>query len=403
MIDYATALEKALALAGRLASETVALTQASGRISAIEVLAPMDLPGFANAAMDGYALRAGDLAGVSQLPVADTILAGDTRRYRLAPATAMAIMTGAPMPAGADTVVIRENTERMEGCVRIHGDVVSGANVRPGDDDCAAGARVLAAGQSLDAGVIAWLAALGISSVSVVRRPRVAILVTGDELVPAGQPLAFGQRYESNGALLRELALAAGAEVLTVAAVADDPAQLRERLAELAGGADLLLTSGGVSAGDADHLPAAIADLGETVFHKVRIKPGMPVLCGRIAGAVVMALPGNPVSVGVTFLMLVRPLLDKLLGRVAPDGIEASARLSSGWHKRHQRLEFLRVHLWLDADGRLVAEPFRHQGSGALSVLAQSDGLAILAEPAREYLPGDRVRVRGWRLSRRSE
>ncbi len=403
MIDYATALARALALVGRQQAEVVPLAEAAGRISAVEVLAPMDLPGFANAAMDGYAVRAGDLAAVSELPVADTILAGDTARYRLPPATAMAIMTGAPMPAGADTVVIRENTERRDGTVRINGDVVVGANVRPGDDDCVAGTCVLAAGQSLDAGVIAWLAALGITSVSVVRRPRVAILVTGDELVPGGQPLAFGQRYESNGALLRELALDAGAEVLTVAAVGDDPAQLRRRLAELAGGADLLLTSGGVSAGDADHLPAAIADLGETVFHKVGIKPGMPVLCGRIGATVVMALPGNPVSVGVTFLMLVRPLLDKLLGRVSPDDIESRARLASGWHKRHQRLEFLRVRLWLDVDGMLVAEPFRHQGSGALSVLAQSDGLAILAEPAHEYLPGDRVPVRGWRLSRRSE
>lgn len=399
MIDYATALDRALAQVMRLPPETVSLSQAAGRIAAAEVLAPIDLPGFANAAMDGFAIRTADLASTRELPLADTILAGDTARHSLPPGMTMAIMTGAPIPTGADTVVMRENTERIGNCIRFQGDVAAAANIRPHDDDCAAGAQVLAAGQPLDAGIVAWLAALGVTQVDVIRRPQVAILVTGDELVEAGQPLAFGQRHESNGALLRELAFAAGAQVIAVDRAGDNPVLLRDRMAALAARADLVLTSGGVSAGDADHLPAVIASLGQTVFHKVAIKPGMPVLCGRIGGAVVMALPGNPVSVGVTFLMLAQPLLERMLGRVVSGGIRANARLAGGWSKRHSRREFLRVRLWLDTDGVLIAEPFTHQGSGALSVLARADGVAVLDDAPRDYLPGDRVPVRGWRLS----
>ncbi|MCK9488398.1 MAG: molybdopterin molybdotransferase MoeA [Xanthomonadales bacterium] len=400
LISHAQALQRSLALASALPGQSVALAGAHGRIAAETVRAPFALPGFANSAMDGYAVRFADLVAGSTtpLPVVDQILAGDIRTRTLPPGTAMAIMTGATMPTGSDTVVIHERCQVGDAQVVIPAGVEAGANVRPADDDCSAGAVIVSQGEALDAGRLSLLAAFGLQSVQVHARPRVAVLVTGDELVPPGQPLIVGQRHDSNGLLLAALAAEAGADVVAVEHCGDDPAQLRACIVALAGRAEMLVTSGGVSAGVADHLPALIAELGRIAYWKVAMKPGMPVLCARIGTTVVFGLPGNPVSAGVTFQVLARPVLEAMLGRAASGLIQGHARLAQPWHKRHGRLEFLRCSVVIDGDGGLVAEPFGHQGSGALSVLAQADGLLVLPEGAHRFQAGTRLPLLAWRI-----
>lgn len=393
-LSYDEALAATLADAERLGGERVDLAAACGRVAATDAGAPFDLPGFANSAMDGYAVRGADLqrAAEAGLPVTATILAGDTRMHALEAGTAMAIMTGAPMPHGADTVVIQEQARHEQGRVWLPADARVGGNVRAADDDCAAGMPILSAGEVLTPARLALLAAFGHSQVDVVRRPRVAVLTTGDELVAAGRPLGHGQRHDSNGLLLATLLVAAGAEVLAVDHCGDDPATLARSLRRLSRpDVDLVLTSGGVSAGQADHLPATIEALGEVYYWKIRMKPGMPALHGRIGRARVFALPGNPVSVGVTFQVLVRPLIDRLLGRLDPRPSTIRARLASDWDKRHPRLEFLRCVLRQDEQGIWWATPLSHQGSGALSMLALADALIRLEDGERRYRAGDPV------------
>lgn len=399
-VSHAQALKRSLALAQQLPAQTVALADGLGRIAAEAVRAPFALPGFANSAMDGYAVRFADLAGegATALPVADRILAGDTRPRLLPAKSAMAIMTGATMPDGADTVVIHERCQVAGGQVTVPAGVKAGANVRPADDDCAAGGLIVSQGQVLDAGRLSLLAAFGLQTVQVRRRPRVAVLVTGDELVPPGQPLVIGQRHDSNGPLLAGLVAETGAELVAVEHCGDDPVPLRQHLQALAGQADMLVTSGGVSAGVADLLPGLIGELGEIAYWKVAMKPGMPVLCARIGTTVVFGLPGNPVSAGVTFQVLARPVLEAMLGCSGSGLMTGHARLAQAWHKHHSRLEFLRCSVVIDSDGALVATPFRHQGSGALSVLADADGLLVLPEGPHDFAAGTRLPLMAWRI-----
>lgn len=395
-LSYDEALAVALDDSGRLQAEAVHLSVACGRVAAANMTAPFALPGFANSAMDGFAVRGVDLAIAARdgLPVSATVLAGDTAQYTLLPGTAMAIMTGAPMPHGADTVVIREQARCEGGRVWLPGDARVGGNVRPADDDCRADEPVLAAGEVLTPARVALLASFGLTTVEVVRQPRVAILTTGDELVAPGCPLGFGQRYDSNGPLLAGLVAAAGARVIFIEHCGDDPAALSDTLRRLSeSDIDLLITCGGVSAGEADHLPGVIAELGEVIFWKLRMKPGMPALYGRIGDAQVFALPGNPVSVGVTFEVLVRPVIDRLLGRPEVGPTPFRARLSCDWNKHHPRLEFVRCTLSPDAAGTWAATPLAHQGSGALSALAAADALIRLDEGPREYRAGDLVQM----------
>jgi molybdopterin molybdotransferase len=304
-------------------------------------------------------------------------------------------MTGAPMPAGADAVVVREQARLDGDGVWLPAGAVAGAHVRAADDDCARGTRVLAAGQVLTPARRALLAALGHDRVQVASRPRVAILVTGDELVPGAGAPGPGLRHDSNGPLLAGLADAAGAQVVACRTCRDRPEALRAELLDLAGQADLVLSTGGISAGVADHLPSVLEGVAGTVFRKLRMKPGMPVLLAQSDQAVFFALPGNPVSAGVCFHVLVAPLLARMLGRSEPQALVASARLATAWGKNHARLEFLRVRLEIDRDGCLRATPQARQGSGVLSMLAQANGLARLEEGERDYPAGAMVTVLG--------
>jgi molybdopterin molybdotransferase len=398
-VSYDEGLELALALgsARAMAAETVPLAAAAGRVAACEVLAGFDLPGFAASAMDGYAVAARDLpaSGERRFTVTATVLAGGAPAGALGPGQAAAIMTGAPLPQGADTVVIREHARPDGDSVWLPTGSVPGLNVRAADDDCAYGARALGAGQVLTPARVALLAALGVGQVQVARRPRVAVLVTGDELVPGTGAPAPGLRRDSNGPLLAGLAAAAGADLVGHRLCRDEPAALRTALLELSGEADVVLSTGGISAGIADHLPGVIDAIARSEFRKLRMKPGMPVLLAQRADAVIFALPGNPVSAGVCFHVLVAPLLARMLGRCEPQALFARASLATAWSKNHARLEFLRVVLEVDGDGKLQATPLARQGSGMLSTLATATALARLEEGECEYPAGAIVDVHG--------
>lgn len=372
-----------------LSSESVALEQALGRIVAADLITPHDLPPFANSAMDGYALRGADLPekGERRLRMAGSVLAGAADAPDCNVGECIRITTGAPLPAGADTVVIKEN-------VRIDGDVIvvsagewRGANVRPAGEDYRVGEIALRAGERLTPARLGVLASCGHTHAPVTRRPRVALFVTGDELVPSGQALGFGQIHDSNryslGALLREI----GIEPEPIAHLRDDPQALRAALREAGERCDLVVSSGGVSAGEADFLPGLVAELGKVHFWKVRMKPGMPVLCGEIGQALVFALPGNPVSTIATFLALVRPALLALQGLKEIPRIW-KARLAAPLSKKHDRAEFLRASFEARDDGALWATPLRKQGSGMLRGVAEADALIFVPEDVHELAAG---------------
>ncbi|GAP66964.1 molybdenum cofactor synthesis protein [Mizugakiibacter sediminis] len=393
-LDEARQLVRAIAAARLLPVECVAIEAAHGRVLAEDLRAPHPQPPFANTAMDGFALRGAELPteGERVFILTGEVFAGAGSAPAVEAGACARITTGAPLPPGADTVVIKENV-RIEGDrVRVPAGQRAGGNVRPAGEDFAAGDVALGAGTLLRAPQIAVLAAFGCDTPAVRRAPRVALFSTGDELAPPGAPLGFGQIRDSNRPMLAALLREAGAEVVQGAHVRDERETLRERLAAAAREADLIVTSGGVSAGEADHLPGLVRELGRIHFWKVRIKPGMPVLFGEIGGALVFALPGNPVSCAATFLALVRPLLDALRGRAgAPPPLRA--RLAVAVRKPHARAECLRCALTADAEGVLWARPHGQQGSAMLRGLAEADALAVIPEQAHELAAGSVIEV----------
>lgn len=374
------------AAARPLPTETVPLQRALGRVLAEDVVATQPLPGFDNAAMDGYALRGLDGAEAGWRLVGEQFAGADQGRA-LAPGEACRITTGAPLPAGTDTVLIKENAELREGRVFASAAPRPGEHLRRAGEDVRAGDRVLQRGEVLTPARIALAAALGHPGLPVARRPTVAVFTTGDELRPPGQALAPGEIHDSNRALLQTLLVAEGLEPVAWPILPDDPATLAAALADAAFSFDLVLTCGGVSAGEKDHLPPLLADRGEVLFWKVRMKPGMPVLAGRLGEATLLGLPGNPVSVLATFVTLVRPLLDAWAGRTEarPDW---RARLATPVAKRHARREFLRGRLEVDAGGQLLVWPDAVTGSNRLAAAAGNDVLLDLADGAGEFPAG---------------
>jgi molybdopterin molybdotransferase len=363
----------------RLGAVTVPLAEALGRVLAENLVAPRDVPGFAHSAMDGFALRGAELesSAIPRLRLIGTMLAGGTAALTVGPGECVRIMTGAPMPAGADTVALQENC-RLQGDEVEVGETRPGANVRAADDDYAAGAAALGAGQRLGPAQIAVAAEFGLTGLSVRARPRVAALITGDELVSAPAPLGFGQRYDSNAALLAALLAQHGASA-SIARVRDRFDAIADALLAAAGAADLIVTTGGASVGEADFLPAIMEKFGRIEFQKVRMRPGMPVLFGWIGATPLLALPGNPASVYATFVALVRPALAGLSGCRAFDPAAILVRLAEKIDKRHSRLELRRARLERSDDGSVHAHPHPVLSSGALKSLAESDALIELA------------------------
>ena len=387
LLPVEDALSRLLALAEATpieAREIVSLGAADGRVLATDLVAGLDLPPWPNSAMDGYALRLADWQG-EPLAVSQRILAGQAPEP-LQPGSCARIFTGAPLPAGADTVEMQENAEILaDGRVRFLESIKVGQNVRPQGQETRAGEVVLPAGTRLGPVELGLAASLGCAVLVVRRRPRVAVVSTGDELVEPGQPLGPGQIYNSNRSLLCAWLQRLGCEVRDAGILPDDAQRTREALAAL-GDADLILSTGGVSVGEADHLGQVLREEGELALWKLAIKPGKPLTCGHFRGVPVLGLPGNPASTLVTFALLARPYLLRRLGvqRVAPLSVEVAAGFA--WSKPGKRREYLRARL---ENGRAVLYP--NQSSGVLRSAAWADGLVEVLEE-RTYAEGETLR-----------
>ena len=387
LLPVEEALGRLLALAEATpieAREIVSLAAADGRVLATDLVAGLDLPPWPNSAMDGYALRLADWQG-EPLPVSQRILAGQAPEP-LQPGSCARIFTGAPLPAGADTVEMQENAEILaDGRVRFLEPIKVGQNVRPQGQETRAGEVVLPAGTRLGPVELGLAASLGCPVLVVRRRPRVAVVSTGDELVEPGHSLGPGQIYNSNRSLLCAWLQRLGCEVRDAGILPDDAQRTREALAAL-GDADLILSTGGVSVGEADHLGQVLREEGELALWKLAIKPGKPLTCGHFRGVPVLGLPGNPASTLVTFALLARPYLLRRLGvqRVAPLSVEVAAGFA--WSKPGKRREYLRARL---ENGRAVLYP--NQSSGVLRSAAWADGLVEVLEE-RTYAEGETLR-----------
>jgi len=370
------------------------LSRAHGAVLAADLVAALPLPGFNNSAMDGFALRASEInaAGEAGLRLAGEQFAGSSRELVLGLGECTRITTGAPMPAGADAVLIKEEAREIDGRVMATTSVAAGAHLRRAGEDVAVGERVLRAGDVLTPARLSLAAALGRDGLEVFRRPTVAVFTTGDELRPPGQPLAPGEIHDSNRVLLQTLLMAEGIEPVAWPVLPDDPARMATALRDAAFSFDLVITCGGVSAGEKDHLPALLREQGEVYFWKVRMKPGMPVLFGRLGEALLLGLPGNPVSVLATFLTLGRGLLDGLQGRRELRQ-PLRAELLTPITKGHARLEFMRGNLSCSETGQLQVRPNPAVASHRLRAAADANALIQLPEGAADYAVGDRVDV----------
>ena len=381
----------------RLPTERVAIKRADGRILAHDLVAPINLPPFDNSRMDGFALRHADLAtdGPTHLRMVAEQFAGLALGRTLQPGECARITTGAPLPGGADTVVVKENVSELDGLVSVPPGVCVGDRLGRAGEDVRCGEVVLHAGAPLTPARASLAAALGVAELEVARRPTVAVFTTGDELVEPGLPLRPGQIYNSNRELLMGLLRAEGLEPVAWPTLADDPARMETVLRDAASAFDVVLTCGGVSAGEKDHVPVLLERHGQIHFWKVRMKPGMPVLLGGLDRALFLGLPGNPVSVLATFLALGRPLLDALQGRTELPA-RRFARLTRPWTKSHNRFEFLRGRLQHGQDGVLGVAPNPAHASHRLRAATQSDVLILLEEGPREYAAGRVVEVLGY-------
>ncbi|PMC22279.1 molybdopterin molybdotransferase, partial [Klebsiella aerogenes] len=296
------------------ATETLPLLQAFSRVTAHDVVSPLDVPGFDNSAMDGYAVRLADLTDGAALPVAGKAFAGQPFHDAWPAGTCIRIMTGAPVPEGCDAVVMQEETEQTDAGVRFIAPVKAGQNIRRRGEDIANGAVVFPAGTRLTVAELPVLASLGIADVEVVRKVRVAVFSTGDELQLPGQPLGDGQIYDTNRLAVHLMLEQLGCEVINLGIIPDDPAKLRDAFIAADQQADVVISSGGVSVGEADYTKTILEELGEIGFWKLAIKPGKPFAFGKLSNSWFCGLPGNPVSATLTFYQLVQPLLAKLSG-----------------------------------------------------------------------------------------
>jgi molybdopterin molybdotransferase len=398
-------IEEALAqIAARVPAitdvERVGLAEADGRVLATALRAPIALPAFDNSAVDGYAVAHATLCadGPTMLPVVGRIAAGHGAGHEAAAGAAVRIFTGAPMPIGCDTVFMQEDvTLGADGSVSLPVGLKPGANTRPRGEDVEEGSEVLPAGRRLDPRDVALLAALGVAEVEVRRRPRVAVFSTGDEILEPGTPLAPARLYDSNRFSLMAMLRRAGCTVTDLGILRDEVAETAERLALAAQDHDLVVTSGGVSTGEEDHVKAALASRGALHFWRLAIKPGRPVVMGSLAGAAFVGLPGNPVAVFVTFAHVLRPIVAALAGAVVAPLPRQDVTADFAYAKKAGRREYVRVSL-VRRDGRLVAEKYPVDGAGVLTSLTRTDGLVELAEETTAVKPGESVAFLDYRL-----
>jgi molybdopterin molybdotransferase len=386
MLSYEDALTNLLAAAGAVpARETLDPACALGRVLAAPVISPLAVPPADNSAMDGYALRIADLQADVVLPVSQRVPAG-SMPAPLAAGTAARIFTGAPIPPGADAVVMQERCVVEAGTVRVAHTPAAGENIRRAGEDIAAGSEIIGMGTRLTPAHMGLIASVGMDRIEVFARLRVAVFFTGDELVMPGSQLAPGKIYNSNRYVLLGLLEALGCVISDLGIIPDDLDATRHALRAAADGSDLVITCGGVSVGEEDHVKAALQAEGELQTWRVAIKPGKPFALGRVGATPFIGLPGNPVSSFATFQMLVRPYIRRRQGEqdVLPRAL--SVRADFSWPRAIQQREFLRVRR--NAAGGL--DLFPRQGSGVLSSCAWADGL-VSNPPGQVIQPGDVV------------
>jgi molybdopterin molybdotransferase len=378
--------------------ERVPLSGARGRVTAADIRAPVDLPPFDNSAVDGYAVRHADLApkGDTRLAVSGRVTAGARADITLKPGDAIRIFTGAAMPAGADTVFMQEDVSVDGDHVVVPAGLKPGSNRRLAGEDVPAGDVVLPAGTVLEAQHIALAAALGITEFAVRRRLKVAIFSTGDEVVEPGTVRGGAAIYDANRYLLAELLQRLGAVVTDLGILRDQPSELMRALQDAAAGHDLIVTTGGVSTGEADFVRSAVERIGSLVFWRVAIKPGRPVAMGVIRNAnghsaAFVGLPGNPVAVFVTFVRVVKVLLRRLSGAQPQVLVPLPVCAAFPYKKKKDRREYVRVALRRRPDGEIEAVKHPQDGAGILTSLTETDGLLEFPEDVTVIEPGARV------------
>jgi molybdopterin molybdotransferase len=379
--------------------ETVALEAADGRIIASDIAAPLPLPPFTNSAVDGYAVRSRDLPKGAEAAFAVTgrVQAGASAAEPIQPGRAVRIFTGAPMPDGADTVFMQEDVHLdSAGRVVLPAGLKPGANVRPAGEDIPVGTAALGKGRRLRPQDVALAAAFGLTELDVTRRIRVAVFSTGNELVSPGSPRRPAQLFDSNRFMLMAMLGRLGCEVSDLGILRDDQVSLAQGLKQVAGAHDLVLTTGGVSTGEEDHVKAAVESVGSLVLWRMAIKPGRPVAMGIIGGTPFIGLPGNPVASFVTFVHVVRPTVLALAGAVQQPIVAMPVRAAFGYRKKVARREYVRVSLRRATDGALEATKFPREGAGLLSSLVDTDGLVELGEEATLVEPGQSVGFLGY-------
>ncbi len=378
-------------------TEDVKLRQARSRVIGRDVIAPLDLPPFDNSAVDGYAVRHADLSasGDTSLVVIDRVQAGHSASHAMGPSAAIRIFTGAPMPAGADTVFMQEDVRADGDAVHVPPGLKLGSNRRLAGEDIRAGTILLPTGRRLSERDVALAAAVGLTALPVRRRVRVAVFSTGDEIVEPGSVRRADALYDANRFLLAGLIEQLGAEVTDLGILPDDPARLASAIGAAATGHDLVLTSGGVSTGEADHVRTIVEAIGTLVFWRVGIKPGRPVAMGVIPGAdgsaAFVGLPGNPVAVFVTFARIVRPLLLGLAGAAPQPLVALPVRAAFPYRKKEGRREYVRVSLRPGTDGVIEAVKYPQDGAGVLTSLTETDGLVELPEDVTRIEAGTNV------------
>jgi|MDSW01.1.fsa_nt_gb molybdopterin molybdotransferase len=397
LIPLEEAVNKITSQLSPLAANELPLHEAVGTALTEEVQATRRLPPFNNSAMDGYALRAEDtkLAGPdspSMLPVQGVVAAGHPSKEALKPGYVMRIFTGAPMPENADTVVIQENTTALDNQVQIFKPALPGDHIRLAGEDVEPGQTLMHQNQILGPGDIAMLVAQGHTTASVIRKPRVAIIPTGDELVEAGQPTGPGQIANSNGIMLQAMCVELGMEPVLHPIVRDQQEALSHALVESSKTSDLILTIGGVSVGDFDYVLSSIQETGSIDFWKVAIKPGKPLAFGHINQTPIIGLPGNPASAFVCFELFARPALLKLAGRSSQKRLVVEAQLQKPIKQNKTREQFLRARLSQE-DTRYRVETASTQGSGQLSSMLNINALVRIPSGHGTINAGQNVSV----------
>lgn len=370
-------------------TESVPLVDALNRVLAGPVKSSMNVPPASNSSMDGYAVRSGDTAEMNEMPVSQRIPAG-TAGTTLQTGTAARIFTGAPIPDGADAVVMQEDVETTQAGIRFAGPVKAGTNVRMAGEDIHAGSTILDAGKLLRPQELGLAASIGVGELQVYRKLKVAILVTGDELVSPGEPLAAGQIYDANrytlGGLLQQL----NCEVVSLPVVRDDPGATRGALLKASAEADLIVSSGGVSVGEEDYVRLALQELGKLEMWRIAIKPGKPLAYGEINRVPFIGLPGNPVSVFVTFCWLVAPFIKLMQGQSWAPPVPIRVKAAFEWPVAGIRREYVRARMELEDDLPVVSI-YPNQGSGVLSSACWANGLVEIPEHETVH-PGDHVK-----------